>query len=69
MKLEVTFIEEVERTFTFEVDDNPALDLEKHDEVRYALDAEGAWDQPTKEDWLSGDIVERQVTEVKKVDS
>lgn len=59
----VTFTEVVEREFVFYLgfeDDEVLADLTTSD-IHEALDDQAAWDQPEKEDWLTGSINDRRV--------
>ena len=63
-EVQVTFTETITRTLTFDLEFEEDVDLDEIDscsEIHEMLDQQSGWDQPTKENWLTGDIEERVV--------
>lgn len=63
-EVSVTFTETVTRTLTFDLEFEEGIDLAEIDscgDIHEMLDRQHGWDQPTSDQWLTGDIEERVV--------
>jgi len=62
-EVSVTFTETITRTLTFDLDIEDGIDLStlECEDIQEMLDRQGGWDQPTAENWLGGDIENRDV--------